>query len=176
MPEPMRRAGVAELRAALDGDDPPLLIDVRSLMEYRGGHVPQAVHVGAVDVDTLDPERPVWLICRSGARSARAAEQLTARGFATVVNVEGGTTAWRAAGEPIAGKSGPGLLVPAVIAATVGMAPFSPEPHVVGKLRWVFGGAEGMTAVDWFDLAMHGAPWIWLAWALVARIRAHLAG
>lgn len=53
--------------------------------------------------------------------------------------------------------------------ATLGLAPFTPEPHVWGKLRWVFGGATGMGPVDWFDLVMHLSPWIWLATALVLR-------
>jgi len=43
---------------------------------------------------------------------------------------------------------------------TLGLAPFAPEPHLVGKLRWVAGGAVGMGAADWFDLVMHGAPWV----------------
>lgn len=51
---------------------------------------------------------------------------------------------------------------PLIACGTLGLAPFAPEPHVWGKLRWVAGGADGMGPVDWFDLAMHGAPWIWL--------------
>ncbi|WP_317163102.1 hypothetical protein [Rudanella paleaurantiibacter] len=42
------------------------------------------------------------------------------------------------------------------------MAPFVPEPHLLGKLRWVLGGAVGMQLVDWGDLLMHGAPWLGL--------------
>lgn len=53
----------------------------------------------------------------------------------------------------------------------MGLAPFVPEPHVVGKVRWVMGGAVGMKAIDWFDLALHGLPWVWL---LAASVR--LAG
>lgn len=41
---------------------------------------------------------------------------------------------------------------------TLGLAPFVPEPHLLGKLRWVAGGAHGMQLLDWGDLAMHGAP------------------
>jgi len=53
--------------------------------------------------------------------------------------------------------------LPIVLAClTLGLAPFSPEPHVLGKLRWVLGGAEGMGALDFFDLALHGLPWILL--------------
>ena len=35
---------------------------------------------------------------------------------------------------------------------TLGLAPFVPEPHLFGKIRWVLGGAEGMAGQDWFDL------------------------
>jgi hypothetical protein len=59
------------------------------------------------------------------------------------------------------------LGLPLVAALTLGLAPFSPEPHIVGKLRWIAGGAVGMGPMDWFDLAMHGAPWVWLVVTLV---------
>lgn len=45
---------------------------------------------------------------------------------------------------------------------TVGLAPYAPEPHIWGKLRWVVGGAVGMKYLDWFDLLMHGFPWLLL--------------
>ncbi len=45
---------------------------------------------------------------------------------------------------------------------TLGLAPFLPEPHIWGKLRWVAGGARGMGAMDWFDLLLHGLPWLLL--------------
>lgn len=57
-----------------------------------------------------------------------------------------------------------------VVSLTLGLAPFMPEPHLVGKLRWVMGGALGMQAVDWFDLLWHVWPFIWLGTALTARI------
>lgn len=44
----------------------------------------------------------------------------------------------------------------------LGLAPFVPEPHLLGKLRWVAGGAIGMQPLDWFDLAWHGFPWVLL--------------
>lgn len=54
---------------------------------------------------------------------------------------------------------------------TLGLAPFTPEPHVWGKLRWVFGGAEGMQLMDWFDLFFHGFPWILLIRLLVVKLK-----
>lgn len=57
-----------------------------------------------------------------------------------------------------------------VASFTLGLAPFTPEPHLVGKVRWVLGGAVGMQPADFFDLLMHGAPFLWLAIALVLRL------
>jgi hypothetical protein len=45
---------------------------------------------------------------------------------------------------------------------TLGLAPFVPEPHIWGKLKWVAGGARGMQLMDWLDFLMHGAPWMLL--------------
>lgn len=51
---------------------------------------------------------------------------------------------------------------------SLGLAPFYPEPHLLGKLRWVAGGAVGMQAMDWFDLIWHGLPWLLLLrWVLL---------
>ncbi len=61
------------------------------------------------------------------------------------------------------------LLFPLVLCLTLGLAPFSPEPHLVGKIRWVLGGAEGMTGLDWFDLVLHGAPFVLLL-VVAARV------
>lgn len=47
-----------------------------------------------------------------------------------------------------------------LICLTLGLAPFFPEPHIIGKLRWIWGGAKGMTLLDWGDTLMHGAPWV----------------
>ncbi len=45
---------------------------------------------------------------------------------------------------------------------TLGLAPYFPEPHIVGKIRWIAGGAVGMKPIDWFDTALHGIPWLLL--------------
>lgn len=49
---------------------------------------------------------------------------------------------------------------------TLGLAPFAPEPHIVGKLRWIKGGAVGMQGMDWFDTLLHGTPWVMLILSL----------
>jgi hypothetical protein len=45
---------------------------------------------------------------------------------------------------------------------TLGLAPFFPEPHLFGKIKWVLGGATGMQPLDWFDLVWHGLPFLLL--------------
>ena len=52
--------------------------------------------------------------------------------------------------------------LPIFLCLTLGLAPFVPEPHIVGKVRWVAGGGAGMGLLDWFDLLMHGFPFLLL--------------
>lgn len=54
---------------------------------------------------------------------------------------------------------------------TLGLAPFVPEPHIVGKIRWIAGGAVGMGPMDWFDVALHGTPWLLLIRAVAITLR-----
>ena len=74
------------------------LIDVREPEEVAGGTLPGAVNIPLGDlparVGELDPSRRVVLLCRSGGRSAQAAEFLAASGFGDVVNLVGGMLGW----------------------------------------------------------------------------------
>ncbi len=58
-----------------------------------------------------------------------------------------------------------------IISLTLGLAPFVPEPHIVGKVKWLAGGAVGMQPMDWFDLVLHGTPWILLVVALALEAK-----
>jgi rhodanese-related sulfurtransferase len=76
-------------------------IDVRELDEYTGplGHLPGAelVPLGTLEMASASwsREEPLLLICRSGARSARAAQALAQRGFKHLYNLAGGMLAVR---------------------------------------------------------------------------------
>lgn len=59
-----------------------------------------------------------------------------------------------------------GLLL--IIALTLGLAPFVPEPHVWEKLKMLAAG-ELVQPIDIFDLLMHGIPWL-LLFAKLARL------
>lgn len=67
------------------------------------------------------------------------------------------------------------ILIALIATLTLGLAPFTPEPHFFGKIRWVLGGANGMKPMDWFDLVMHGAPWVWLVFEIIKLIKFKVA-
>ena len=57
---------------------------------------------------------------------------------------------------------------------TLGLAPFNP-PHIWGKLQWILGGnafsgENAMQFKDYFDVFLHGSPWILLAISLILVI------
>ncbi|WP_420388396.1 hypothetical protein [Roseivirga sp.] len=65
----------------------------------------------------------------------------------------------------------PSLRFPIMLSLTLGLAPFVPEPHIVGKIRWIWGGAVGMGPMDYFDIILHGSPWVYLIYSLVLYAR-----
>ena len=58
-----------------------------------------------------------------------------------------------------------------IASLTLGLAPFTPEPHVWEKIQWVISGAQGMKLIDWFDFLMHGTPWVMLLISLVCKFK-----
>jgi len=57
---------------------------------------------------------------------------------------------------------------------TLGLAPFNP-PHILGKLQWILGGnafsgEHAMQPQDWFDVLLHGSPWVLLVISIVLNI------
>jgi rhodanese-related sulfurtransferase len=98
----------AEIPAA-SVPDGAWLLDVREDDEWRAGHVPDARHIPLGQLGARADEVPrnetVYVICRSGARSARAALALVGAGW-DAVNVGGGMQDWAAAGRPMAADTG----------------------------------------------------------------------
>lgn len=84
-------------------------VDVRTTEEYAGGHAARAVNIPldtlTANLDRLEKNEPVYLICETGNRSKKAAVLLKEAGYPNVINVTGGTSAWRAANLPIETKS-----------------------------------------------------------------------
>jgi rhodanese-related sulfurtransferase len=80
-------------------------VDVRTAEEYAAGHAYRARNIPleelSENLDKLERNEPVYLICRSGRRSNEAAEILVREGFPQVISIAGGTTAWEEAGLPM---------------------------------------------------------------------------
>lgn len=104
---PYRSIGPAEA-AALLGQG-AILLDVREHAEWRAGHAPKARHVPLARLPRhlrhLPERRLVVTVCRSGARSGRAAA-LLARDGRSVANLAGGMRAWQRAGLPVVAAGG----------------------------------------------------------------------
>ena len=75
--------------------DEPLVIDVRSLEEVKTGIIQDAIHIEWTKIDKeitkidLSKDQPIYLYCRSGNRSGKAAVMLEKIGFTNVINAGG---------------------------------------------------------------------------------------
>jgi rhodanese-related sulfurtransferase len=80
-----------------------VVLDVREAAEFAEGRIAGSTHIplGQLPARSFELERgrPVITVCRSGGRSARAAQFLADQGF-DVANLAGGMTAWTAEGRP----------------------------------------------------------------------------
>ncbi len=85
------------------------VLDVREHDEWDAGHVPGAVHIPLGELGAryteIGRDRPLFVICRSGNRSAHAAQALAGAGW-DARNVADGMMGWQAAGRPMACESG----------------------------------------------------------------------
>lgn len=110
----MTSQDVHDVAAAAVPDD-GWLLDVRELDEWVAGHAPHAKHIPLGELGQRAAEVPqdelVYVICRGGHRSARAAQALNGVGW-RAVNVAGGMRDWAAAGRAMVSESG---AFPAVI-------------------------------------------------------------
>ena len=81
------------------------LIDVRTPAEYGSVHAKGAVNHPMESLDLAkipcSKEDEIHVICQSGGRSMKVCQKLEGAGFTNLVNVEGGTLAWHAAGLPV---------------------------------------------------------------------------
>lgn len=76
------------------------LIDVRTADEYGVSHLKDAQNICVTEADfqekakNLDKNKPVYVYCKSGGRSAKAAKILEEMGFTKIYDLDGGITAW----------------------------------------------------------------------------------
>lgn len=100
----MSECTVIGLKERLDEGD-GTLVDVREYAEFAGGRVGDAKLIPLGDLDNrhleLDHEKPIYVMCRTGRRSAEAQKKLRALGFKNVINVVGGIEAWKKESLPL---------------------------------------------------------------------------
>ena len=163
-----------ELHALCCRGEKPELIDVRTPAEFREIRAEMARNL---PLDSLDPaavvqarqgtaDSPLYLICKSGGRSKQACERMIAAGFANVVSVEGGTTAWAEAGLPVVrGKKAVSLERQVRITAgslvVLGAALSFWHPAFVGLSAFVGAGLvySGITDTCGMGMLLARMPW-----------------
>ncbi len=80
------------------------IVDVRTPDEFSSGHIDQAKNNNwlgttfSAEAEKMDKSTPVFVYCKSGGRSQKAAEKLNELGFKTIYQLEGGILKWDAAG------------------------------------------------------------------------------
>jgi rhodanese-related sulfurtransferase len=86
-----------------------VMLDVREPGEWQAGHIEGALHIPLADLPSRLAELPgdadLVVVCRSGARSARAVTWLTSNGY-HAVNLDGGMGAWAAVGREMVSDTG----------------------------------------------------------------------
>ncbi|MEM6719460.1 MAG: rhodanese-like domain-containing protein [Bacteroidota bacterium] len=92
---------VAAFKEAISAENIQL-VDVRTKLEYNAGHIENAANIDFFDRSNFnenfaefDREKPVYLYCRSGHRSQRAAKKLVKIGFTKIYDLKGGYKAWK---------------------------------------------------------------------------------
>jgi rhodanese-related sulfurtransferase len=106
----IREISVQQLLSGVEED--AVLIDVREPEEYSADRIPGSINIprGVLEAEVApcpemgdvtapelrDRDRPIYLYCRSGGRSALAADSLQKMGFTRVASVAGGILAWHA--------------------------------------------------------------------------------
>jgi thioredoxin len=89
---------------AIQATPNPQVVDVRTPEEFASGHLIQAQNVNWMNPDFVansakyDKSKPIFVYCKSGGRSHKAAEKLAELGFTNVIEMEGGILKWEAAG------------------------------------------------------------------------------
>jgi rhodanese-related sulfurtransferase len=88
------------MHTILEKDSSAQLIDVRKKEEFAVSHLKDAQNICVTDSDfkdkvaDLDKDKPVYVYCKKGGRSARAAKILKALGFTKIYDLQGGITNW----------------------------------------------------------------------------------
>ena len=86
----------------------PTIIDIRTLGEFKAGHLESAIHIDFLKEDfpdaiqKLNRDKPYLVHCQSGGRSSNSLKLWKTLGFTKIYHLDGGFLAWKKAGLPVA--------------------------------------------------------------------------
>ena len=90
----------ADYKAKIEALDNEQIVDVRTPQEFQGGYISEAKNINIYDADfktqiaKLDKNKPVFVYCKAGGRSADAAKKFIELGFKEVYDLQGGMMGW----------------------------------------------------------------------------------
>ncbi len=104
-PSSLKNLSPQEVATQLAHSPKPVIVDVRSALEYKAGHIEGAMHYPLGNelkaVQNIPPSTPVILICKTGHRSQAAAHTLLKNDFTNLYHLEGGMGRWRKENLPV---------------------------------------------------------------------------
>jgi thioredoxin len=110
--QPKMVLSAEEFEKALVNNHSSQILDVRTAEEYNGGHIKNALLADWKDeeefnrrISFIDKNKPVFVYCLGGGRSAAAAVKMKENGFQQVYELKGGMNAWKAENNLVEGKS-----------------------------------------------------------------------
>jgi len=110
MPETLTIMTADDLKKALEGEHPPVVINVLPRSAHEARHIPGSINVPTDDieqVETLVPNKDdrIVVYCANAdcTASPKAAEKLEEMGYTNVADFEDGYAGWRRAGHPLVG-------------------------------------------------------------------------
>jgi rhodanese-related sulfurtransferase len=171
----VKTIGVAQMRELIDSGNALTIIDVRTPAEFAGVHAKGA---RLSPLDTLDPSAvaasrpnpadPLYVICQSGGRSAKACEKLEAAGITPVYSIEGGTSAWDRAGLPVERGDRHVISLERQVRITAGslvliglVLAWAIHPYFLALTAFVGAGLvfAGVTDLCGMAILLHKMPW-----------------
>ncbi len=102
---PYKNISIADAKRLLDASNDYIFLDVRTPSEVAAGQIAGSTTIDInsatfeSEISKLDKQKHYAVYCKSGGRSARAAEFMQSQGFKNVSNMEGGYSAWKKAYE-----------------------------------------------------------------------------
>jgi rhodanese-related sulfurtransferase len=148
------------------------LVDVREEVEFAGGRVSGAnlLPLGELEErhQELDHSKPIYVMCRTGRRSAEAQQKLRAMGFTNVVNVSGGLEAWKQEDLPVERDEHAPWSIDRQVRFTAGLIVLAGvllslfvHPYFIVLSGFVGFGLTFTAAIDWCGMGLLIAKMPW---------------